>query len=45
MTMSRMLPLAPFEGELAKATVAIVTAGGVHLKEQEGLISQTSLET
>ncbi len=37
MTMSRKcVPFAPFEGELAKATVAIVTAGGVHLKEQEG---------
>jgi D-proline reductase (dithiol) PrdB len=37
MTMSRKcVPFTPFEGELAKATVAIVTAGGVHLKEQEG---------
>jgi len=37
MTMSRKcVPFTPFEGEMAKATVAIVTAGGVHLKEQEG---------
>jgi D-proline reductase (dithiol) PrdB len=35
-TLSRKcVPFTPFEGELSKATVAIVTAGGVHLKEQE----------
>ena len=36
MTLSRKcVPFTPFDGELSKATVAIVTAGGVHLKEQE----------
>src|ERR687893_2216339 len=36
MTISRKcVPFTPFEGQLARATVAIVTAGGVHLKEQE----------
>jgi D-proline reductase (dithiol) PrdB len=36
MTLSRKcVPFTPFDGELARATVAIVTAGGVHLKEQE----------
>jgi D-proline reductase (dithiol) PrdB len=35
-TLSRKcVPFTPFEGELAKATVALVTAGGVHLREQE----------
>src|SRR5918911_3093652 len=35
-TLSRKcVPFTPFDGELAKATVAIVTAGGVHLREQE----------
>ena len=35
-TISRKcVPFTPFEGELSKATVAIVTAGGVQLKEQE----------
>jgi D-proline reductase (dithiol) PrdB len=35
-TLSRKcVPFTPFTGELSKATVAIVTAGGVHLKEQE----------
>jgi D-proline reductase (dithiol) PrdB len=35
-TISRKcVPFTPFEGELSKATVAIVTAGGVHLREQE----------
>jgi D-proline reductase (dithiol) PrdB len=35
-TISRKcVPFTPFDGELSKATVAIVTAGGVHLKEQE----------
>ena len=31
----KCVPFTPFEGELARATVAIVTAAGVHLKEQE----------
>ncbi|HEX8174508.1 MAG TPA: glycine/sarcosine/betaine reductase selenoprotein B family protein [Pyrinomonadaceae bacterium] len=31
----KCVPFTPFEGELKRATVAIVTAGGVHLKEQE----------
>jgi len=36
MSMSRKcVPFTPFEGELARATVAIVSAGGVHLREQE----------
>ena len=36
MTISRKcVPFTPFEGDLAKSTVAIVTAGGVHLKKQE----------
>jgi D-proline reductase (dithiol) PrdB len=36
MTLSRKcVPFTPFEGELAKATVAIVTAAGVHHREQE----------
>jgi len=36
MTISRKyVPFTPFEGDLSKATVAIVTAGGVHLKDQE----------
>ena len=36
MTLSRKcVPFTPFDGELSKATVAIVSAGGVHLKEQE----------
>jgi D-proline reductase (dithiol) PrdB len=36
MTLSRKcVPFTPFDGELSKATVAIVTAAGVHLKEQE----------
>jgi|SRR5215813_2922829 len=36
MTISRKcVPFTPFEGTLSKATIAIVTAGGVHLKEQE----------
>jgi D-proline reductase (dithiol) PrdB len=35
-TLSRKcVPFTPFEGELSKATVAIVSAGGVHLKDQE----------
>ena len=36
MTLSRKcVPFTPFDGELSKATVAIVTAGGVHLRDQE----------
>jgi D-proline reductase (dithiol) PrdB len=36
MSMSRKcVPFTPFEGELARATVALVSAGGVHLREQE----------
>jgi D-proline reductase (dithiol) PrdB len=36
MTISRKcVPFTPFEGELARSTVALVTAGGVHLKDQE----------
>ena len=31
----KCVPFTPFEGELARATVAIVSAGGVHLREQE----------
>jgi D-proline reductase (dithiol) PrdB len=31
----KCVPFTPFEGELSRATVAIVTAGGVHLEEQE----------
>jgi D-proline reductase (dithiol) PrdB len=35
-TLSRKcVPFTPFDRELAKSSVAIVTAGGVHLKEQE----------
>lgn len=37
MTFSRKcVPFTPFDRELAKSTIAIVTAGGVHLREQEG---------
>ncbi len=36
MSISRKcVPFTPFEGELAKSTIALVTAGGVHLKDQE----------
>ena len=36
MTLSRKcVPFTPFDGELAKSTVALVTAGGVHLRDQE----------
>jgi D-proline reductase (dithiol) PrdB len=36
MSLSRKcVPFTPFEGELARATVAIVTAGGVHRRDQE----------
>ncbi len=31
----KCVPFTPFEGSLAKSTVALVTAGGVHLKDQE----------
>lgn len=31
----KCVPFTPFEGSLAKSTVALVTAGGVHLKNQE----------
>jgi D-proline reductase (dithiol) PrdB len=35
-TLSRKcVPFTPFEGELSRATIAIVTAAGIHLKEQE----------
>lgn len=35
-TLSRKcVPFTPFDGELSKATVALVTAGGVHLQDQE----------
>ena len=35
-TLSRKcVPFTPFDGELAGATVAIVTAAGVHLQDQE----------
>jgi D-proline reductase (dithiol) PrdB len=35
-TLSRKcVPFTPFDGELARATVAIVTAAGVHLKDQD----------
>src|ERR1043165_4016687 len=36
MTISRKcVPFTPFDRELSKSTIAIVTAGGVHLKTQE----------
>lgn len=31
----KCVPFTPFDGKLERSTVAIVTAGGVHLKEQE----------
>jgi len=35
-TLSRKcVPFTPFDGELQRATVAIVTAAGVHLRDQE----------
>src|SRR3954465_10270649 len=35
-TLSRKcVPFTPFDRELSKTTIAIVTAGGVHLKDQE----------
>ena len=36
MTISRKcVPFTPFDRELSKSTIAMVTAGGVHLKDQE----------
>ena len=36
MTFSRKcVPFTPFDRELARSTIAIVTAGGVHLRDQE----------
>src|SRR5258707_4052337 len=36
MSISRKcVPFTPFDRELSKATIAIVTAGGVHLRDQE----------
>ena len=36
MTLSRKcVPFTPFDGELSRATVAIVTAAGVHQRDQE----------
>jgi D-proline reductase (dithiol) PrdB len=36
MTISRKcVPFTPFDRELARSTIAIVTAGGVHLKDQK----------
>ena len=36
MSMSRKcVPFTPFDRDLSKSTIAIVTAGGVHLKDQE----------
>jgi len=36
MSISRKcVPFTPFEGELAKSTIAIVSAGGVHRRDQE----------
>jgi len=31
----KCVPFTPFDRELAKSSIAIVTAGGVHMKEQE----------
>lgn len=31
----KCVPFTPYDGELSRATVAIVTAGGVHRKDQE----------
>ncbi len=31
----KCVPFTPFDGELSRATVAIVSAGGVHLRDQE----------
>jgi D-proline reductase (dithiol) PrdB len=36
MTLSRKcVPFTPFDSELAKSTIALVTAAGVHLRDQE----------
>jgi D-proline reductase (dithiol) PrdB len=36
MTLSRKcVPFTPFDGELARSTVALVTAAGVHLRDQD----------
>ena len=36
MTLSRKcVPFTPFDGDLSKSTVALVTAAGVHLQDQE----------
>jgi D-proline reductase (dithiol) PrdB len=36
-TLSRKcVPFTPFDRELSRSTIAIVTAGGVHLRDQEG---------
>src|SRR5260370_34400674 len=36
MTIARKwVPFTPFERELSKSTIALVTAGGVHLRNQE----------
>jgi D-proline reductase (dithiol) PrdB len=36
MTLSRKcVPFTPFDRELSKSTISIVTAGGVHLRDQE----------
>ena len=36
MSLSRKcVPFTPFDGELSKATVSLVTAAGVHLRDQE----------
>ena len=32
----KCVPFTPFDRQLAKSTVALVTAGGVHRKDQEG---------
>jgi D-proline reductase (dithiol) PrdB len=31
----KCVPFTPFDGELSKTTVALVTAGGVHLRDQD----------
>jgi D-proline reductase (dithiol) PrdB len=31
----RCVPFTPFEGDLAKSTIALVTAGGVHLQDHK----------
>ncbi len=39
----KCVPFTPFEGELSKATIAIVSAGGVHLKHQEAFNTSDEL--